>query len=148
MSDRNYSADYVGYTLFWPIRLRPNPFMYQYYKTFLNTCHHKFLTVYFTWIFYKLHRTPLSSTLWITVRWPPVSQMFKSRRGCNFSSNCGHNDTVTFNGLQKPGKLQVSADDVYCDVALCQDMLGIVVWLGHLLVPGRTLIFFLVNRFI
>lgn len=48
MSDRNYSAEYVGYTLFWPIRLRPKPFMYQYCKTFLNTCHHKFLTVYFT----------------------------------------------------------------------------------------------------
>lgn len=25
MSDRNYSAEYLGYTLFWPIRLRPNP---------------------------------------------------------------------------------------------------------------------------
>lgn len=81
MFDRNYSAEYVGYTLFWPIRLRPNPFMYQYCKTFLNTCHHKFLTVYFTWIFYKLHRTPLSSTLWITIRWPPVSQMFKVVEG-------------------------------------------------------------------
>lgn len=40
MSDRNYSAEYVGYTLFWPIRLRPNPFMYQNCKTFFNTCHH------------------------------------------------------------------------------------------------------------
>lgn len=59
MSDRNYSAEYVGYTLFWSIRLRPSPFMYRYCKTFLNTCHHKFLTVYFTWIFHKLHRSPL-----------------------------------------------------------------------------------------